>query len=313
MAKLLVTGASGLLGANLVLDALSEFEVVGVYHQNAVGCDGAAMIQADLAEPGVARGILEDVRPDWVVHCAAATHVDRCEERPEWAYRLNRDMAAQVAEASQASGAYLVHISTDAVFDGASGGYAEGDEPNPINVYAASKLAGEQAVAGIYPEALIVRTNLFGWNATDKPSLAEWFLKGLEGRETLIGFADVEFNPILVNHLGKALLAAFQQRAAGIYHMAGSTCLSKYDFGVRVAEASGHSADSIRPGALEDIRLRARRSKRLCLDVGKAERELGLRFPRVEAGIREMLAMRDDGRLAKLKAMSAAQFEDAGS
>jgi len=177
MSRLLITGASGLLGANIVLASHEEHELIAIYHRHPIELEGVQSVSADLCQPGRSMELFDRYKPDWVIHCAADTSIDEIESDPERAYRMNRDMAGNVAKAAKETGAKLVHISTDAIFDGREGLYREGDPTEPVNVYGKSKLAGEQAVQAIYPEALIIRTNIFGWNAQQKTSLAEWFIK----------------------------------------------------------------------------------------------------------------------------------------
>jgi dTDP-4-dehydrorhamnose reductase len=285
MAKLLITGASGLLGANLLLAATEEHEVVAVCHQHPIVLEGVEVVVADLSQPGAAREVIGACRPAWVIHCAAATSVDGCESDPVSAYRLNRDMAGWVAGAARGCGARLVHVSTDAVFDGEHGGYREEDTPRPVHVYGMSKLAGEQAVAAAHPEAAIVRTNLYGWNALPKLSLAEWFLERLEAGERCPGFADVWFTPILVNDLAPLLLKMLEVGLRGVYHVGGGECLSKYEFGVRLAEVFGLDASLIQPVEVGATELQAKRPRRLCLDGSKIERELRVRLPAAIEGL----------------------------
>ena len=114
---------------------------------------------ADLSLIHICR-IFEELRPSSVVHCAAATDVDWCEEQPDEAYRINAIMPATLAAISSRSDVRLLYISTDSVFDGARGDYAETDEPEPVNVYARSKLHGERAVLRENPVASIARVNL---------------------------------------------------------------------------------------------------------------------------------------------------------
>lgn len=176
MTRILVTGASGLLGGNLTLMALDKgHDIVAVCNQNPILLDTAEVVCADLSQSDEAEHVIKAYEPQWVFHCAAATNVDDCEVDQDRAFRLNHDMAAKVAHAAQLAGSRLVHISTDAVFDGVRGGYNEEDVPHPINVYGQSKLKGEFAVIAANPTAVIVRTNIYGWNPRSKPSLAEWF------------------------------------------------------------------------------------------------------------------------------------------
>lgn len=304
MATILITGAGGLLGANLVLDALaSGHQVIAVDHQYPIRHPEVDSLAADLCQAGAAESILAAKRPDWVIHCAAATSVDGCEADPAMAFRLNRDMAGWAAEASRSVGARLVHISTDAVFDGERGGYTEDDEPHPINVYGRSKLEGEQAVAAAHPEALIVRTNLYGWNAQDKQSLAEWFLSNLEAGTRCPGFTDAWFTPILVNDLGRILFAMLEAELTGVYHVSGGECVSKYDFGVRLASKFGLDSALVRPSTRADSALRARRGDRLCLDCGRLARALGQSPPDLGRGLDRFMRQRREGRVQALKSL----------
>ncbi len=218
MTRVLVTGASGLLGSNLILSARPGDDLLAVFATHPIARQGVRCVQADLAVPGEARRLLSHEMPDWVVHCAAATDIDACERQPAWAMRLNRDMAGYVAEAASEVGAQMVHISTDAVFGSLDAPHDEDEPPSPLNVYGRTKLAGEQAVLAAHPEAAVIRTNIFGWNAQPKLGLAEWFLDRLSRGMPCPGFTDVEFSPILVTDLAgwlwRSLAARVERRVA---------------------------------------------------------------------------------------------------
>jgi dTDP-4-dehydrorhamnose reductase len=302
--KLLITGAGGMLGANLVLDALAAgHEVVAVDFLHPVLHPEIESVTADLTRPGSAMAVFAAHQPEWAIHCAAATDVDACEADPETAFRLNRDMAGQVAMAAQAVGVRLVHISTDAVFDGQRGGYTEEDLPHPINVYGESKLEGERAVLGEYPGALIVRTNIYGWNAQAKQSLAEWFLARLEAGQETVGFTDAWFTPILVNDLNDRLLRMLERGLHGVFHVAGRECISKYEFGKRLAEMRGVDATLLHPVSRGASGLRARRGSNLCLDCQKAAAALAGPLPGVVQGLSHFLQLARDGHATALKSM----------
>ncbi len=301
MATVLVTGASGLLGANLIFDALERHDLVGVYHQHAMEVEGAALVSADLSQAGVARKLMQTYEPDWVIHTAAATNLEFCEADPEMAFRLNRDMARFVAEAAQAVGTGLIHISTDAVFDGQRGNYVETDAVNPLSVYARSKWEAEQVVADAHPTAAIVRTNFFGWNLQPKQSLAEMFLRHLENGERCRGFTDVSVTTILANDLVQLILKMIEQGLTGMYHVGGGECASKYDFGMRLAETFGLDGSLIEPVSVEQMNFKAKRAKQLCLQGAKIERELGVELPGVDSGLRRFLELRANGYVDRLK------------
>jgi dTDP-4-dehydrorhamnose reductase len=194
--RILITGASGLLGLNLALEAAQEHAdeerptVFGVANSHAfkVAPTTFQVIQMDLLAPGAVESLFEQTRPDWVIHCAALANVDACEADPALASQLNTELPRQLAQlcartrsAGQTEstvtrgGARLLHVSTDCVFDGQRGNYREEDAPSPLGAYARSKLEGEIAVAQADPQAIIARANLFGWSPSGKRSLAEFF------------------------------------------------------------------------------------------------------------------------------------------
>jgi dTDP-4-dehydrorhamnose reductase len=299
---MLITGASGLLGANLALQwSDAGIDLTGLYHSHPVGAPGFAARRVDLLDEAAVRSTVRDLAPGWIIHCAAATNVDWCEAQPEQARRVNADGAGVVAATARDAGAGMIHISTDSVFDGERGGYAESDIPAPVNAYARSKLAGERAVLAAHPGALVVRTTIFGWNAQPKRSLAEWALARLEAGEDVPGWEDVTFNPLLVNDLGDLLLAAMERGLRGIYHFAGGNTMSKYAFAQSVARTFGYDESRVRPTSVEDVAFAAPRPRNTTLAVDKACDALGRPMPTVEAGLARFRQLRESGFTTRLK------------
>src|SRR5512135_3494715 len=155
--RILITGASGLLGLNLALDAARANEVIGV-DRNPLPSAPFRVVQADLLEQDAFNRLLADFKPDAVVHCAALADLEACESSPDLALRMNSGMAHGVAQGCARRNIRLIHISTDAVFSGRRGGaYVETDVPDPRGVYAITKFEGERAVLQAYPGASIAR------------------------------------------------------------------------------------------------------------------------------------------------------------
>ncbi len=304
---ILVTGASGLLGANVVLAARSDGqEVTAAYHSHPVHFPGARSLKVDLGDAAALEHLVADLRPDWVVHCAAATDVDWCEVHPADAERINAKASGALAEAAAAAGSRFAYVSTDAVFDGGRGGYEESDEPAPCNVYGCTKLKGEELVLRALPSSLLVRTNLYGWNVQLKQSLAEWILGRLEAGDTVPGFEDVIFTPILADHLARLLLDLMEAGQSGLFHVAGSEALSKYEFARRVARAFGFDAGRVRPVPLRSSSLKAPRPLNTSLRTDKAAKALGRGMPTADEGVREFKADRDSGYVDKLRSCRGA-------
>ncbi|HVP43794.1 MAG TPA: SDR family oxidoreductase [Terriglobales bacterium] len=299
---ILVTGASGLLGANFVQVARAAGRpVVAQYRQHPTEELGVTSIRADLTDAAAVSGLMEKARPAWVVHCAAAANVDWCEQHPDEARRINVDGSRMVAREARRAGARLVHISTDAVFDGARGNYAEDDTINPVNEYSRSKADAEVAVREELGAALIVRTTIYGWNFQPKQSLGEWLVAELSSGRSVIGFSDLVFSPLLVNHLSELLLEMMGRSLQGVYHVAASDSCTKYDFGKRMARKFGLDESLVRPGTTEDVPRPARRPRNLSLNTGKIARALGRTMPTVDEGIAAFDALRDTGFAARMK------------
>jgi len=246
-----------------------KHDVVATFFNNKVGIPGVTWKPIDLSDPAAAKEVIFEIKPDYIINCAAEANVDRCEANPELAYKLNRDAAANIAIAAMDVGAKLIHISTDAVFDGIKGTYSEEDTPAPINMYGKSKLEGERAVLEIYPAALILRTNFFGLAIEQKKGLAAWFLDNLEAGRTCGGFSDVMFSPVLVDELADLLLDLVNSKARGVLHAGGIDCLSKLDFGRKLARCFGLNMDLIIPARVADANLPALRPRKICLDSTK--------------------------------------------
>jgi dTDP-4-dehydrorhamnose reductase len=299
---ILVTGASGLLGGNLVVAALNRgLDIAVTYHRYPIRFPGTRAFSMDATDPKQIESVIRSVRPDWIIHCAAATDVDWCEDHPREAQRINVDGPMRVAAAAGRASARFIFISTDAVFDGRTGGYREKDPAAPVNVYSSTKRAAESSVLADLPTSLIVRTNIYGWNLQPKQSLAEWILGGLEAGNEVPGFSDVVFTPILATHLSEILLDMMDRSLEGLYHVVGSEALTKYEFARRVANVFGHPPQSIRPIPIADARLRAPRPRNTSLRTDKAEEALGRPMPSIDAGLRRFKGDRDSGFVAKLK------------
>lgn len=292
--RILIPGASGLLGLNMAWEAARvrqpaggsrSHSVIGVVNGHPLRTGEFEVIKADLLLPGAVERLVEETRPDWVINCAALALVDACEANPSLAYSLNVELPRQLAKHVARGGARMVHVSTDAVFDGQKGGYTEEDAPNPLGVYARTKLEGERAVMEANPEALIARVNLFGWSLSGKRSLAEWFFYNLQAGNPVKGFTDVYFCPLLANDLAQLFLRMLQVGLKGLYHVVSSECLSKYAFGVELARRFELDQGLIAPAPVSQGGLLAARSPRLTLSSAKLAQDLGEDIPRISTGL----------------------------
>ncbi|MDQ6719084.1 MAG: SDR family oxidoreductase [Gemmatimonadota bacterium] len=301
---ILITGASGLLGSNLVLTGVKAGrEIAALTHDHPIHLDGVESVRVDLTDTPAVNAVVAKLRPSAVIHCAAMTNIDDAERSPEAAMRINGAASGALAEAAANVGARFVYVSTDTVFDGTRKFSSETDEVRPLNVYGRTKLAGEHASLRLNPNTIVARTNLYGWNALPKQSLAEWVLESLERGETVPGFTDVFFCPFLVNDLAESLFAMVDRNLTGIYHVVGSERISKHDFAARVARRFGLDESKVLPASVQDAALSAPRVHELSLSTDKIAGALGRKMPGVDKGLERFAALRDNGFRTELRAM----------
>ncbi len=268
--KLLISGGSGLLGSKVAEIALARGDAVycGYAHNEpAIG----SPVRLDLADDRGIHDLLDRLRPDAIVHSAALTDVDRCERERELAYRLNVEGTRAIAQACQDVGAFLVYISTDYVFDGVRGMYREDELTNPISYYGTSKLLGEQFCQGCIARTCVI----YGSQpASGKINFALWLIDRLRSGKQVSVVTDQFITPTLNTNLARMVLEAADRRLAGIYHMAGATRISRYDFALQVADIFGLNADLILPSRMADLPWIARRPMDSSLDTSKASKML---------------------------------------
>ncbi len=227
--RIVVTGAAGQLGVEL-MRALA-------LHGEVIGTDAADL---DVTDSGCSER-LASLRPDWVVHAAAATDVDRCEGEPERAMAVNAGGTRRVAEGCRRAGAGLVYVSTDFVFDGRKGTpYVEEDSPAPLNVYAWSKLEGERTTRELASPWVIVRSAwLFG---TRGKNFVTTILEKATAGERLRVVDDQVGCPTYAADLADALGLLLSRRLTGLYHVTNSGFCSRFEFARQILHLAGVTA-----------------------------------------------------------------------
>src|SRR5258706_2556191 len=299
--KILVTGASGLLGLNLCLIKFGAHTLVGV-DRGKLAATPFELVRADLAQPGVVSRLIEAIRPDAVIHTAANANIHVVERDRGGARYPNAEIPGIWAEATAGKSIRFIHISTDAVFDGTKDGvYVETDAPNPLGVYSRTKLAGEQVVLSANGDAVVPRVNFFGWSLSGTRSLSEFFFNKLLAGESCNGFTDVRFCPMFVGDLGETLVRMLDKGLSGLYHVVGSEALTKYDFGQRIARQFGFDPQQVIPISVAESGLKARRSHNLRLSVHKLSTDLGAAIPGVSAGIETFYTQHKQGYPQKMR------------
>jgi dTDP-4-dehydrorhamnose reductase len=299
--RLLITGISGLLGLNVAVRARARFTVSGCYAAHPVVLPGVETAAVDVRSADGFRRFVERVRPDVVVHTVGMSSVDTCESDPGLAQELNVDAAQVVARAARAAGARLVHVSTDHLFDGERAYRREDDPLAPMNAYAKTKAEAEAVVLREHPEALVVRTNFYGWGTSVRMSFSDWILRALHAGEPLTMFTDVYFSPLFVDDLTDATFTLLERGVGGVVNVAGGERLSKYEFAMCTAEVFDLPAGKVRATSVERAALRAQRPKDMSLDVTRAVAALGRPMPSARDGLRRLRRTGEEDRRAVLQ------------
>jgi dTDP-4-dehydrorhamnose reductase len=247
--RLLVTGAAGMLGKDLVRAAeAAGHDVVGLTRED-----------ADITDLEAIEAAVGGAAPDIVINCAGWTDVDGAEASPEDAHRANADGAGNVATAAARSGAWIVQISTDYVFDGNKRSpYVESDAPGPLSSYGSSKLAGEREVVARCPDMhTIVRTS---WLFGSGPCFPATIMRLAAERDELTVVDDQIGCPTFTGHLAEALIELIDSHALplGVVHMAATGSCSWYELAREVLTSGGVRCE-LRPGDSADLTRPARR------------------------------------------------------
>lgn len=257
--RFLITGASGMLGSVFCRQLKDKNEIYGIDIR-------PGFTEIDITEKQALWNFVKKVQPQVIVHTAAYTDVDGCELDPDKAYKINADGTKNLAEACNDTGALMIYISTDYVFDGRKDKpYTEIDKPNPINVYGKSKLQGEKYVRNLCKNFLIIRSSgLFG---KDGRNFVDTILKIARSKEDLKVVDDQHTCPTYVNDLTMAVISLVDLKKEGIYHVVNNGACSWYEFAIEVLKISRIKKE-ITPIKTEESDRAAKRPKMsmLCCD-----------------------------------------------
>jgi dTDP-4-dehydrorhamnose reductase len=297
MKRLLVIGATGLVGSKLV-DLAPEFGYEPHCTQNARRGPHPNSYNLDITNRAATIDLVRKVDPEAVIHTAALHNVDYCESHKEEAVRVNVEGTRNLADAASEVNATLVYLSTDYVFDGRKSHYSESDQPNPLHHYAWTKLEGEKIVTKLSRFSIARPSVIYGWNTLEKtatPSssgktlnFAMFVLEKLQRGEKVKAVSDQFSTPTFADNLAEALLRMTERGMNSLLHTAGRSCLSRFDFAVLLARVFGFSPNMVEPVSTGELKQLAKRPPNSCLSVDLAEKRLNLHFMSAEEGLVRM-------------------------
>lgn len=299
--RVLITGGSGLLALNWALAIRDDQAAILGLHRRSVALGGIERHVLDLESVEQLDRTLEYLRPDIVIHTAGMTSVERCEAEPQLAQYVNTDLAENVAQACARADVALAHISTDHLFPGTGVLVAETEPVSPVNAYGRTKALAEERVLKAYPRALVIRTNFFGWGTIYRQSFSDYVIDGLRTGRELTLFGDVFYTPILAEAVALAVHELIDRKASGIFNVVGDDRISKYDFGLRLAERFGLDSRLIKQGGIADRASMVQRPLDMSLSNRKTSDVLGRRLGGVVEHIARLHQQEQIGQARELK------------
>ena len=234
--NVLITGGSGLLARNWALEKKEEFNIFLSVHSRFFEIPGTKKLSLDLGSSLSLIKAIELNKIDMVIHTAGLTNVEECEKNPKLARLVHVEYSRNIAYVCNLLKIPLISISTDHLFKGDKPFLSEDEKVFPQNVYAETKAEAESVVLDICPDALIVRTNFYGWGPSYRSSFSDWIINSLRKNSTILLFEDVFFTPVNATILAKVVHLLAGKKAHGIYHIGSDERISKFDFAIKLAE-----------------------------------------------------------------------------
>lgn len=234
--RTLITGGSGLLALNWAATLRDKRSIILGLHQRKVSLQGTSAVKLNLESFETLVQQFELIQPQIVIHTAGLTSVEKCESDPILAKQLNVLLASNVAKVCSMFRVPFAHISTDHLYSGHSAFTEENLPISPVNIYGSTKAEAELRVLEENPDALVIRTNFYGWGTSYRQSFSDFIIQALRENKELELFDDVFYTPILAEVLVQATHDLITSKAKGIFNLVGGQRLSKFDFGVKLAE-----------------------------------------------------------------------------
>lgn len=279
--KILVTGANGLLGQHLVALLLAKgHEVVALGRGSSrLPFDPSvyAYYNVDIATELSVHEVFSKERPEIVVHGAAMTQVDECEQNQEMCERINVQGTSHVVLSAETFSRHLIYISTDFVFDGEKGNYSEEDDAGPVNWYGFTKMQAESLIETCDMPWTIVRTCLVYGNALTgtRPNIISWVKDNLSAGKPIRVVSDQVRTPTYVEDLAAGILLIIEQSAEGTFHISGKDVLTPYDMAIKTAEYFNLDKSLMTKVDASVFSQPGRRPLKTGFDISKARTQLG--------------------------------------
>lgn len=281
--KILITGGSGLLALNYALAVRKADNVVLGLHERNVLINGVCSVFLNLESVESLYKSLSDIKPSLVIHTVGLTNIETCEKNPQLAEYINVKLATNIATVAKQLDIKFVFISTDQLFDGKASMYNEMETVVPLNIYGSTKAKAEREVLAIHQEAMIIRTNFYGWGTTYRHSFSDFIYYQLKNKQPVELFFDVFYTPILIEKLVEIIDKLVALNSYGIFNIVSDDRISKFDFGIKLADVFGFDHSLISPVSINTRKDLVMRPSDMSLNNEKSTNLLGKPFGKVNS------------------------------
>lgn len=234
--KILFTGGSGLLALNWAIHLRNSYDIYLALNTKLIALEGVNVLNLNLNNEYDVEFALKRIKPDIFINTAGMTNIEECELNPLKAYNINSKVPGILAKVARKLDIYFIHISTDHLYDGKDSFVSEIHKTSPLNIYGKSKELGDAEVLKYNDQALILRTNFFGWGTRYRTSFSDFIINGLRKKEKIVLFDDVYFTPILIETFVDVSMQLFQKKINGIINVVSYNRITKYNFGILLSE-----------------------------------------------------------------------------
>ena len=269
--KICIVGASGLLGEgfqHISNDTKNEF--IFCYTKNKI----PNAIHLDITKEDMVKSFFQIHKPDALINCSAITDLEFCEKNKSLASNVNTLGAKRLAQACNIHGSHMIHISTEYIFDGNTGPYQENDVPKPISYYGQTKLESEKVVLKENQNFCVARASLlYGWSQ-NKQNLATMIISELRNNRQVKLIDDQQVSPSYADNVAEMMLELAQMKISGIFNVANSSTVTRYDFGILLSEVFGLNKSLIKSISIEDFRWKVPRPHKSGLLIEKISKVL---------------------------------------
>lgn len=289
---ILVTGANGFVGVELTsclveagISFTASAKAKADWHDSRFD-----WVYADLMDPVACDDLLNSVQPDIIINLAAFTRIDDAETHYRENWRLNSELVTQIATWARSRSTYLIHVSSDYVFDGEHGDYTETSPLNPVNEYGKAKVNAESTIRSLLPDqSVILRTTVnFGPHPV-KQNFITWCLAALRSQTPVRIITDQISCASYTPDIARTIMRLTDSRHTGVFHICGDEVLSRYDMIRIIAEISGTSMDAVTKAVTADLNQRAKRPMRSSMRIDKARKILHIDPTPFRTAIRELV------------------------